>query len=55
MEIDDPNKPEFASWESYNRFARRVRHSRRFVWTDAEEAFLATVTPGLQRSMPLAM
>lgn len=43
MEIDDPATGEFASCDSYNRFARSVRHNRRFVWTDAEEAFLSTV------------
>jgi hypothetical protein len=43
MEIDDPTTCEFASWDSYHRFAQRVRHNRRYVWTDAEHAFLATV------------
>lgn len=43
METDDPATGEFASWDSYHRFARSVRHNRRFVWTDAEEAFLSTV------------
>lgn len=43
MVIDDPTTGEFASWDSYNRFADRVRRSRRYVWTDAEHAFLATV------------
>jgi NMD protein affecting ribosome stability and mRNA decay len=43
MDVDDPSRPEFASWNSYDSFARRVRHTRRYVWTDREEAFLATV------------
>lgn len=43
MECDDPETPEFASWESYTKFARRVRHERRYVLTPEEEAFLATV------------
>lgn len=43
MEVDDPSRPEFASWDSFNRFARRVRHKRRFVLTPKESAFLATV------------
>jgi hypothetical protein len=43
MEFDDPEVPEFASWDSYSKFARRVRHERRFVLTQDEKAFLATV------------
>lgn len=43
MELDDPEKREFASWRSYNNFARRVRHERRFVWTAWESAFVDTV------------
>jgi hypothetical protein len=43
MEHDDPTTGEFASWQSYHRFARSVRHRRRYVWTDEENAFLATV------------
>lgn len=43
MERDDPKKPEFVSWDSYAKFARRVRHERRYVLTQEEEAFLATV------------
>lgn len=34
---------EFASWDSYSRFARHVRFSGRFVWGDDERAFLDTV------------
>jgi hypothetical protein len=41
--IDDPDKPEFASWKSYMEFARLVRNSRRYVWTERESAFLETV------------
>jgi hypothetical protein len=43
MEVDDPDKPEFATWRSYIEFARSVRHTRRFVWTARETAFLETV------------
>ena len=43
MDHDDPIAGEFASWRSYSRFARSVRHHRRYVWTDEESAFLATV------------
>ncbi|MBI3703838.1 MAG: RES family NAD+ phosphorylase, partial [Rhizobiales bacterium] len=43
MNSDDPKKPEFASWRSYQEFARRVRHARRYVWTNEIQAFLDTV------------
>ncbi len=43
MRLDDPEKSEFASWESYKEFARRVRHARRYVWQDEVQAFLDTV------------
>jgi hypothetical protein len=43
MTLDDPEKPEFSSWDSYAKFARRVRHERRYVLTREEAAFLATV------------
>lgn len=43
MEIDDPEKPEFATWESYPNFAERVRRKRRYVWGIEENAFLDTV------------
>ncbi len=43
MELDDPKGPEFASWRSYAEFAKLVRHSRRYVWTSQEAAFLETV------------
>lgn len=43
MDLDDPTKPEFASWRSYEHFARLVRHRRRYVWGAEETAFLETV------------
>lgn len=43
MDTDDPIFAEFASWGSYNRFARGVRHQRRYVWTDEQSAFLRAV------------
>jgi hypothetical protein len=48
MELDDPAKPEFASWRSYREFARRVRHTRRFVWEPEVRAFLDTVSATLK-------
>jgi RES domain len=41
--MDDPEKPEFASWRSFDDFGRRVRHKRRFVWDAPIDAFLETV------------
>lgn len=32
MNIDDPAKPEFASWQSYKSFALRVQCGFRYVW-----------------------
>ena len=43
MQIDNSNGPEFASWRSYENFARRVRRERRFVWDQEVTAFLDTV------------
>jgi hypothetical protein len=43
MDIDDPTKPEFASWDSYERFASRVRSDRRFATDAASRAFINTV------------
>lgn len=43
MTLDEPRKPEFASWDSYAQFARRVRRSSRYVWSKEETAFLDTV------------
>ena len=39
----DPEKPEFARWDSYQLFARYVRFQSRYVLGDEEKAFLATV------------
>ena len=47
MDRDDPNKPEFANWRSYRRFAQGVRHGRRYVWDSAARAFLDTVSATL--------
>jgi len=41
--MDNPGTPEFASWDSYNHFARRVRRTNRYVWGDEDQAFLRTV------------
>lgn len=41
--MDDPTGPEFASHESYDHFARRVRRERRFATDPASRAFIATV------------
>jgi hypothetical protein len=46
--IDDPDKPEFATWRSYRDFAERVRHQRRYVWDDYIKAFIATVLATLR-------
>lgn len=43
MKIDDPVVPEFASHDSYGRFARRVRRERRYATDVASRAFIATV------------
>lgn len=43
MNLDNPQTGEFASWDSYSDFAKRVRHHRRFVWSREVEAFLGTV------------
>ena len=43
MSLDDPEKPEFASYNSYTNFARQVRHRSRFVWDEQISQFLATV------------
>lgn len=48
MSLDDPTKPEFASWMSYQEFARRVRHERRYVWESEVQAFLNTVLETLK-------
>lgn len=48
MVIDNPDKPEFASWRSYDEFARQVRHLRRYVWNTEVRAFLDTVRATLR-------
>ena len=48
MDLDDPKKPEFASWRSYQEFAQRVRYTRRYVWQNDVEAFLSTVLATLK-------
>jgi hypothetical protein len=48
MNLDDPTRPEFASWRSYQEFARRVRHTRRYVWDRQVKAFLDTVLATLK-------
>jgi hypothetical protein len=46
--IDDPKTPEFASWDSYDSFARRVRNHRRFILEPEARAFLDTVRATLK-------
>src|SRR4051812_4268799 len=48
MYIDDPKKPEFASWRSYREFAARVKRVRRYVWDPDVHAFLETVLATLK-------
>ena len=48
MILDDPKKSEFATWRSYQEFARRVRVSRRYVWEEEVQAFLDTVLSTLK-------
>ena len=48
MDLDDPTKPEFASWRSYGNFARLVRRGQRFVWGKEVQAFLDTVLATLK-------
>ena len=43
MQSDDPKEPEFASWDSYRNYAKRVCRRRRFVWDEETRAFLDTV------------
>jgi hypothetical protein len=43
MTIDKPEIPEFAYYDSYERFARRVRGERRYATDSASQAFIATV------------
>lgn len=41
--MDDPKRPEFASWRSYTTFAINVRRKRRYVWDPEVSAFLDTL------------
>lgn len=43
MTLDNPDTPEFAKWNSYDEFTRRVRHDSRYVWGGEVDAFLKTV------------
>ena len=43
METDDPTKPEFASWRSYENFKRELRRDLGHADCDAGRAFIATV------------
>lgn len=36
-------RPEFASWDSYQKFAQHVRQAKRYVWDDEIRTFLDTV------------
>ena len=47
MNLDDPKKPEFATWNRYTWFAQEVRRSARFVWNENVHAFLDTVSATL--------
>jgi hypothetical protein len=49
MELDNPTVPEFASWRSYEAFSRRIRGTRRYVWSDEVQAFLDTVLATLRK------
>ncbi len=56
MDLDDPTKPEFASWRSYWNFSRLVRRGQRFVWGKEVQAFLETVLATLNekdRNIPI--
>jgi hypothetical protein len=54
MDIDDPEKPEFATGENYTHFSERVRRKRRYVLGVEENAFLDTVMATIRdRSGPL--
>lgn len=43
MNLDDPAKPEFASWESYNHFRRALYRDPQYASSEAGRAFIATV------------
>lgn len=56
MDIDDPDKPEFASWRSYQVFEQRVRQVCRYIWDREVHAFLDTVKATLkQRDVKIRM
>ena len=40
---DNPEKPEFRSWKSYQDFEQRVRQLRRYIWDKDISDFLQTV------------
>jgi len=41
--LDNPATPEFANWNSYQNFAHRVQHDRRYATDRASRAFIETV------------
>lgn len=43
MGLESSAKPEFSHWNSYSRFANRVKFSSRYVWSDEDHSFLKTV------------
>lgn len=43
MKLDTPRTPEFAAWDSFSKFAYRIRHKRRYVLGREDSAFLKTV------------
>ena len=43
MNLDDPVTAAFASWDSYTKFARRVRFHNRYIQDHEDRAFLQTV------------
>lgn len=48
LPMDNPKIPEFASWQSFDNFSRRVRHGRRYVRGRQDQAFLETVLATLR-------
>ena len=54
MDIDRSVQPEFDSWDSYWKFARRVTQNRRYVWDDQVRRFLDTVlATNRNRDLPI--
>lgn len=43
MKPNDPEKAVFSSWDSYSKFARRVRFSSRYILSEEDRTFLQTV------------